>query len=440
MSLFWKLHVMAHRGLGGSALTETFAELKALFVESNELDLLCGAAYYKQGLYTQAIKFFEAYREEEPHSLTFADMHANSLFTMHKSERLSVLAEHCFRVDRYRPETCIVAGNFFSARRDHAQAIEFFQRALKLRPNYADALIMMGDEYLELKNSNAALEAYRRAADIAPYSFRTWYGLGKAFDMLSMSDLAIPYFQKATACDPSKAQVWTSLGEAYETSKSHSQAIMSYKRALMCENPSPLLLYYLASMYDRTDSPDTRDPDQAAFYYQCWVAEFNKPTSLSNKGNFTDKFEAAANFLAKYYNGKGDSKKAEQYANDIQHTEQGKALIRTIRATKGYTFRPALPADMPLGENAYGGAQSVTTPGPPAFNFSGRSEGEQPAWDSPMSLSSTPRNFTQPSTPIAAPVPGTPAALGGLAASARTSRANSREASDWGSPAVDDAR
>lgn len=55
------------------------------------------------------------------------------------------------------------SGNFYSIRGEHAKAVSFFRRALKLDKSYLAAWTLMGHEYVELSNTHAAIESYRRA-------------------------------------------------------------------------------------------------------------------------------------------------------------------------------------------------------------------------------------------------------------------------------------
>ena len=57
----------------------------------------------------------------------------------------------------------ICAGNYYSLRSQHEKAALYFQRALKLNPNYLSAWTLMGHEYMELKQTSAAIQAYRQA-------------------------------------------------------------------------------------------------------------------------------------------------------------------------------------------------------------------------------------------------------------------------------------
>ena len=52
-------------------------------------------------------------------------------------------------------------GNYYSIRTAHDKAVLYFQRALKINPNYLSAWTLIGHEYTEVKNTSAAIQAYR---------------------------------------------------------------------------------------------------------------------------------------------------------------------------------------------------------------------------------------------------------------------------------------
>lgn len=64
---------------------------------------------------------------------------------------------------------CYFTGNYYSLRSDHAKAVLYFRRALKLNPHYLSAWTLMGHEFMEMKNTNAAIQSYRHA--IGNYSY-----------------------------------------------------------------------------------------------------------------------------------------------------------------------------------------------------------------------------------------------------------------------------
>ena len=77
--------------------------------------------------------------------------------------QLAHLAHAVVQIDKYRVETCCIIGNYYSKRGDHQKSVMYFQRALRLNPNYISAWTLMGHEYMEMKNSNAAIQCYRKA-------------------------------------------------------------------------------------------------------------------------------------------------------------------------------------------------------------------------------------------------------------------------------------
>lgn len=91
------------------------------------------------------------------------DTYSNILYVMGKRAKLSQIAHMYAEIDRNRPETCCLIGNFYSLRGDHSKAIAMFRRALKLDRKYLAAWTLMGHEYVEVSNTHAAIEAYRRA-------------------------------------------------------------------------------------------------------------------------------------------------------------------------------------------------------------------------------------------------------------------------------------
>ena len=102
------------------------------------------------------------------------------------------LAQDAVKIDKYRAETCSVLGkgkpkqngvslnsihehgpshvpshphplgNFYSLEGDHEKAVAYFRRAVRLNRHDQSAWILLGHEYLELKNCTMAIEAYNR--------------------------------------------------------------------------------------------------------------------------------------------------------------------------------------------------------------------------------------------------------------------------------------
>ena len=79
-------------------------------------------------------------------------------------------------MNKYLPETCCVAGNYYSLKGQHERAITYFQRGLRVNPHFLSAWTLMGHEYVELHNTAAAVACYREAIAVSESDYRAWYG------------------------------------------------------------------------------------------------------------------------------------------------------------------------------------------------------------------------------------------------------------------------
>ncbi len=151
---------------------------------------------YNLNRYEEAQTFFEDRQQITPNCLDLVDVYSNILFIAEKRKKLSYLAHRCMQIDKYRPETACVIGNYYALYGMHEKAILYFHRALRLNPHFVSAWILMGHEYIELRNIPAALQAYRKAVDLHPNNHRAWYGLGHAYELMEMYSYAVFYLAR----------------------------------------------------------------------------------------------------------------------------------------------------------------------------------------------------------------------------------------------------
>lgn len=94
------------------------------------------------------------------------DTYSNLLYVQHQRVELAYLAQRAVKIDKYRVETCCILGNYYSLHGEHQKAMRYFHRALKLNPLYLAAWTLLGQEYMELKNSNDAIQSYSKALGV----------------------------------------------------------------------------------------------------------------------------------------------------------------------------------------------------------------------------------------------------------------------------------
>ena len=342
--------------------------------------------YYHAKDLDEACQIFGDILKEDPYRLEALDHYSNILYVLPNRPQLSFLAQLATATDKFRPETCVVVGNYYSLKSEHEKAVMYFRRALTLDRTFLSAWTLMGHEYVEMKNTHAAIESYRRAVDVNRKDYRAWYGLGQAYEVLDMSFYALFYYQKAAALRPYDPKMWQAVGSCYTKIGKVDQGIKSLKRALAAGTYyetvgaassfgsstgsqagkkqqmatgrkilDPETLYHIATLYERIG-----DHEQAAEYMELTIQQETGSTAKlleqpldddatdpmsdddDNDGQFgtgvTATTSKARLWLARRAAQSQEYDRADQLASELcqdgVEVEEAKALMRDIRARR----------------------------------------------------------------------------------------------------------
>ncbi|OWY96029.1 Anaphase-promoting complex subunit, partial [Phytophthora megakarya] len=315
--------------------------------------------------FDQSQEQFERLAAQDPHRMENMDVYSNVLYVKEDKTELSRLAHRALKVEKYRPETCCIIGNYYSIKNKHDRAIIYFHRALKLDPNFLSAWTLIGHEYIEMKNTSAAIEAYRHAVDLNSRDYRAWYGLGQAYEILNMFLYSIYYYRKAVAIRPYDARMWCALGGCYEKLSKVDEALACFHRAVNNQDREGIASFHLGRLYAARGQQH-----EAAKYYQMHLGLRSAPESIlqdhddikrsvsmgsernsehqkevlvlpgGSGGNIrvdTPQALAAILFLANYYKQLDQFREATIFCNrllDMQgpEKEEAKALLREMHS------------------------------------------------------------------------------------------------------------
>ncbi len=272
----------------GSDLAKSLTGLLGIFPTSSFL-LTCKAllCYHSKDLFA-AEQEFNKVLALHPQRLDSLDHYSNILYVLNRRPKLAFLAHLCSSIDKFRPESCVVIGNYYSLLSLHEKAVQYFRRALTLDRSCLSAWTLMGHEYVELKNTHAAIESYRRAVDVNRRDYRAWYGLGQTYEVLEMHAYALWYYKKAAGLRPWDSKMWQAVGSCLQKMGRDRDGIKALKRALLADSyydttassfgstgavdrmsqMDPEVLLQIASMYDRLD-----EEDEAKAYMELCLAQ-----------------------------------------------------------------------------------------------------------------------------------------------------------------------
>jgi tetratricopeptide (TPR) repeat protein len=166
------------------------------------------------------------------------------------------------QIDATLPEPLKELGDLFmlSPRRLYDQAIDAYQKALALRPHYAEAQVGLGDAKAAKGDHEGAIGHYQKALGVDPLNARVHFSLGKIYyGEKGLYYEAVQAYKKAIELDPYFLDARMGLGEIYEEKGLYKDAIAEYKKVVEADAKHTGAHYNLALAYEKVDVKEAVD-------------------------------------------------------------------------------------------------------------------------------------------------------------------------------------
>lgn len=173
------------------------------------------------------------------------------------------------QLDPAYPEPFKALGDLFlvAPRRLFDQAVEAYQKALELRPFYADAYVGLGDAKAAKGEVDGAITAFQRALFYNPVNPKVHLSLGKIYHAeKGLYYEAVAAFKKAIELDPRFLEARMGLGEVYEEKGLYQDAIAEYRKVIEVDARHTGALYNLALVLEKVD------PREAISHWESYIA------------------------------------------------------------------------------------------------------------------------------------------------------------------------
>jgi tetratricopeptide (TPR) repeat protein len=160
------------------------------------------------------------------------------------------------QLDATYPEPYKALGDLFMAapRRLFDQAVEAYNKAIELRPFYADAYVGLGDAKAAKSDVDGAVAAYTKALAYNPVNPRVHMSLGKIYYAeKGLYYESVTAYKKAIELDPNSVEARMGLGEVYEDKGLYKEAIDEYRRVIELDGKHTGAMYNLALVYESVD-------------------------------------------------------------------------------------------------------------------------------------------------------------------------------------------
>ncbi|MEG4282701.1 tetratricopeptide repeat protein [Microcoleus sp. A006_D1] len=189
------------------------------------------------------------------------------------------------------------------------EALAAYDRAITLRPDYAEVWQEKAKTLYELKKYKESQSAYDKAIELKPEYLEAWTGRGYALDKLQQSKEAIASFDNALKIQPDYPAAWEGRGDALLDSQRYEEAIASYEKAVQFQ-PNLYLAWYNRGQAHQ----NLKQYDRAVESYQKAVEiKFDNSDAWYNLGNVFlelnknqeafEAYEKAVRFQPNFYQG-----------------------------------------------------------------------------------------------------------------------------------------
>lgn len=152
----------------------------------------------------------------------------------------------CKKILKVHPQNAdalFVIGMIYSQSQKNNLAIESIERSLALNPANPYACFCLGNIFADLNQIDTAISWYQKAVQMNPDFAHAYNNLGNAFSEKGLFDDAIGYYKRALNIDSAYAEAYYNLGNAYQNNREIDKAIQSYKEALRLGLHDPDVYY-----------------------------------------------------------------------------------------------------------------------------------------------------------------------------------------------------
>ena len=130
------------------------------------------------------------------------------------------------------PEVLHLLGTVTRQLGKNEAAVEFIQKAVTIKPDFADAHFNLGNIFSDLGKFDKAIESYQNVIAATPKDAEAFYSLGNAQRDFGKLDRAVDSYQSAISINPQNAEVHYNLGNALVELGMLDEAVVSYQNAI----------------------------------------------------------------------------------------------------------------------------------------------------------------------------------------------------------------
>ena len=130
------------------------------------------------------------------------------------------------------PSDYLMLGNVEYKKANFTKAIEFYEKAIEIKPDFALAWNNKGVTLDDLNRLDEALKAYEKTIEIKPDDVKAWDNKGVTLGKLDRHDEALKSFEKTIEIKPDDAEAWDHKGVALAKLNKLDEALKAHEKAI----------------------------------------------------------------------------------------------------------------------------------------------------------------------------------------------------------------
>jgi predicted O-linked N-acetylglucosamine transferase (SPINDLY family) len=142
-------------------------------------------------------------------------------------------------------------GNAFKAQGNLKQAVSSYQKALLLKPNFAEALVSMGSVYIELDRLEEAISCFKKALQFKQNFADAYYNMAIALKKQNKIDEAIVCYKKSLELNSGFADAYYNLGAIYKQNFNFDESAFCYRKVLEIQPANSEAYYNLGIVFQK---------------------------------------------------------------------------------------------------------------------------------------------------------------------------------------------
>ena len=181
----------------------------------------------------QSISYFKKAVKVNPTFPSYSDLIlAYGYFNLYE-EAMSNLNKALEIFPNMHPKIYSSMANIYVKKKNYKEAIHYYQRAIKLKPDLIQAHYHLGSIYGILRNPQKSEEYFQKTLNFNPKHTLAHFGLGNTFSESNQMQSAISEYKMALKTNPDHIPSYTNMGNAQMQLGRFDQARKTYETALL---------------------------------------------------------------------------------------------------------------------------------------------------------------------------------------------------------------